>query len=695
MTRSHFLLLLLGVLFAGLPGVRAGAQEQATLAEAQLVVQTQSAQSVASGVWKDQGPFSSLNRGDALRTGRRSKAFLTFRDGSSAIVNENSEIAISGPRFIQVRRGGLFANFRSPGTIRCGGVTVVTRRGGVRRSASAPAPVRLLRAAAFTAVSDPPAPASAPPSSPADTPTGLDTGTQVECEIDGDRTDVRCYQGAVQVYPGAADLLAGVAEAGTVSTLTDSDRVGSASLAGDTLRLLSGPAQDQERLITGFDPTTGTFTVQSPFGSAVQPGTDYLVRAGAQIPFFRLTQGMETRVTRGVVPPTPTRTFPKAFANGVDRPWFQDVVPGRTLEVYSDTIAQQTTQIRQIINDPGQPGNLRQPIIQPQKPLPAPGPAATGGAMITIQARPRTAFLLPPAVTGTGSTGLGAAGGLSGAALLAAVAESGVLPPALALPPAAVPRGANAVFDLEPYVVGADTGETVGAQARLRVARGNLLGTVATVVRDDRGRGDTDISEASVLYRTAHEGDFRVGRQLLFLGPANNDRIGSLLISYTVDGLTWDDTAGRRVGYRLGYLRNSGPLGGDNFPGAFGRAQTLLGHGVLGATVLEAHRDGEHVGASADVSLPLLGRALNGYLEAGRDPFERHLFTGGLYFPALFQRTGMDVFLEYQTRTTYQNEVSLRLSAPVRPNVTAVGYVTDTGHGRLGGGAALQFGFQR
>ena len=420
-------------------------------------------------------------------------------------------------------------------------------------------------------------------------------------------------------------------------------------------------------------------------------GVVSLFADGGAVPQY-VDAGFGLTFQPGTIPTSPHPIFPKAFAGGDEHPWFQQVVPDTVVQVYNDTITQEVVKTdRQATGGNGTlKGNSNAPFPSP----PQPSTPTPGTAVLNINARrPRTSNFQIPAAVGSGTGGEIAGGtGLSGGALLAALAESGAVPPALALPSPAGLRGAIGRFDLEPYVVGASGGDTVGAQARLRVADGNLLGTLGGIVRHYRDHDYTDVSEASVLYRTPNAGDFRVGRQLLFLGPANNDRVGSLLISYTVDGVTWDDTAGRRLGWRLGYLRNSGPLGGDNFPGGFGRVQSLLGKGVVGATVLEAHRNGDNLGASADISEPLLPRLLNGYMEAGRDPFRRHLFTGGLSFPGLFHSSGLDLFLEYQTRTGYQDEYSLRLSSQVRRDTTAIGYLVKTRGGDTSGGVALQFG---
>jgi hypothetical protein len=98
------------------------------------------------------------------------------------------------------------------------------------------------------------------------------------------------------------------------------------------------------------------------------------------------------------------------------------------------------------------------------------------------------------------------------------------------------------------------------------------------------------------------------------MGPANDGRLGTLLDSNTVDGVVWSAPANRLVGWRVGYLKDNAPLGGEGYSSWFGRSYGLLGQGVWGLTVQDATHAGGGVGAAADLSLPLLPDQLDAYV---------------------------------------------------------------------------------
>jgi hypothetical protein len=608
--------------------------------------------------WQDARLGTALAEGDRLRTGRRSKAGMRFRDGSVVRVDELSEVVVrDGTRDATVNRGTLYGSYRGPGTV-SGGYAVAAVK-----------------------------------------------GTEFEFRARGKATRVRCYTGAVYVGPAGAGLRAGAADAGTGNTLVDDALIGQTGpWVGATLRLMSGPDAGQRRTITGFDAATGTVTVDRPFEHPAGPGVDYLLTTQADLPVVVLTPGTETTVREGEPPSPPRRAFPLAFAGGEEHRWFDELVDGRSVAVYAGSPKHEEDQQHAWALDEAieQTGGLQEGFgdvsvlrEKPRRPQQPPG----GGAEIVIGVpsqptgptdqvpgpiRSPGLSRVKSALGSQPSTGGGEAGQAQGPA------------PTVGAGPRARPaKSASAAsFDLEPYAFGAREGETIGGQARLRGIMGRVLAQVGGRFADFAGNRKTDLSEASLLYRSGGWGDLKVGRQHLFVGPTNNSELGTLMGFNTADAALWSAPAGSRLGWQVGYLADSAPLQGDGFSGWYGRGQGALGGGLWGVTLLTANRAGGGLGASADLSLPLWRDRLDGYVEAGRDPFDHDLVTGGVYFPLLFQRTGVDTFLEYQSRGGFEDRVSLRLRSEFAPHWLAVGYITKELSGKTSAGVGVRYRWQ-
>ena len=66
------------------------------------------------------------------------------------------------------------------------------------------------------------------------------------------------------------------------------------------------------------------------------------------------------------------------------------------------------------------------------------------------------------------------------------------------------------------------------------------------------------------------------------------------------------------------------------------------------------HQNGVGTGLTGDLSYPVVPGQLDLYGEFGDDPQGRHLFTGGAYFPGMYQSLGLDLFVEYAQRGDYR-----------------------------------------
>ncbi len=79
-----------------------------------------------------------------------------------------------------------------------------------------------------------------------------------------------------------------------------------------------------------------------------------------------------------------------------------------------------------------------------------------------------------------------------------------------------------------------------------------------------------------------------------------------------------------------------------------GRVYTLQRFGNFGLNVLR-YKDSpvpDRTGVTLDFSVPVIRKKLEVYGEVGTDPFKRKLRTFGFTSPLLFQKTGLDLYIE-------------------------------------------------
>jgi len=599
--------------------------------------------------WKAAQLGDGLGTGDRLRTGRRSRAGMRFRDGSAMRVDEQSEVVVqSGTRDVMLRRGTMFGSYNGPGTVTSGHAVAAVR------------------------------------------------GTEFEFRRQGRAVQVRCYTGSVYVLGGGGDARAGGVDRATTTTLTDDALIGDRrDWSGRTLRIVSGPDAGQVRRIVGFDPRTGTITVDRPFSSEVGPGTDYLLSTQPDASLIILQPGMETTVHDGRPPSRPRRTFSRTFAGGQEKPWFDQVVEGAATEVIAGTDEQKAEQEQEqsldeavgettkLVEKFGNTENIQGPPTKGGSAEITFPDRTSGGAEIliptptsTVRRTARTRSLTAARLAGAGS-----AIPLSVLALAARTSGSHV----------AAGGRVGFAWESEPFAFVGDEGDAIGVRSRMRAVSGRWMASVGARYGQFDGEGDSDLYEAFLLHRTPRWGDLKVGRQYLFLGPATNSDLGKLVGFNTMDGAFWVSPAGKKLGWQVGYVYDSAPLVGDGFSGWLGRFHGKLGAGAWGVNLLTANRAGGGLGASADVSHPIFPGRLEGYLEAGRDSFDQGLFTGGLHFPGLYQAAKVDAFLEYQSRGEFEDRVSLRLRSEFAPGWLLFGQLSKELGGDSAGGAGVQY----
>ncbi|HTE20772.1 MAG TPA: hypothetical protein VK689_20595, partial [Armatimonadota bacterium] len=188
------------------------------------------------------------------------------------------------------------------------------------------------------------------------------------------------------------------------------------------------------------------------------------------------------------------------------------------------------------------------------------------------------------------------------------------------------------------------------------------------------GQSQHDISEGFLHVRGRH-GDVIAGRQHRFIGPANNNQVGTLLGLEAVDAVIYEAPLRRGFRQEVGYLFDTRALRNGGERGAYARGQAPVFAGNAGYSVLVPTRDGRNVGWSLDAAQPLIRNVLDVYAEGGKATGGRNLFSGGLYIPALYHRFKLDTFLEYANREDLEERVSLRLRREMGNGLLLVGFV--------------------
>ena len=181
-----------------------------------------------------------------------------------------------------------------------------------------------------------------------------------------------------------------------------------------------------------------------------------------------------------------------------------------------------------------------------------------------------------------------------------------------------------------------------------------LLATNLT--HDFESSPDISLDEAFVSHRTRRQ-EWTLGRQRFLNGPVNNNELGTLHDFRRVTSVRWRGKIRKGPELDIAYIERA-----ETYPGAAGeaiyaRVADSIGPAVVGVNVLEMFDEG--TGQSVDVAVSALPRRLDVYGEVGEDPTGRNLHTIGLYFPKLYQRAGVDLFVEQAKRQHFPSAFSI------------------------------------
>ncbi|MFQ6131289.1 MAG: FecR domain-containing protein [Armatimonadota bacterium] len=631
----------------------AAAAQQAKFTAVSGVVAKQAA---GSTQWARCKVGTTLRAGDRASTGKRSTAQIDFADGSYVRLGERTDVVLRSAAKVdlQVSRGRVYGKFAKGSTGAIGGRSAV-------------AAVK---------------------------------GTVMEFLAEGEVEAVRCHQGEVLLAQAGPLTRTGTADGGATDSLVDDALQVDPDdyWNGGTLTITQGTNAGEARAVVDFDGTTGTVTADTPFPAPIDATSQYILSLEPPEEALTLRAGEEARTKPGQAPGTPFPTAPEEFAGGEEDPFFRDVRPGDT-RVFPGTGGQEdfqdaTVTVGDVVNDAlgGQEkkGSLKVVVSST-------GPRAS---------RPGAAGLRPRIGPGVRVQGPRSSGDRDSLGALAV--------PLLAAAPLSLLGGGafeGAAGQLQPQRrdewllnerAGVELfgfwGEGGGSSGGVRVRPSGVLknlyfefGAQQRSLFD--GQDLTDITAAYVTARGGW-GDLRAGRQRFLMGPVVNSNVGTLLAFDTADAVRYTSNLHNGTTFDVAYLWDTTPFRGDpDFGGLYGRVTMQNDDGVFGLNLLTMEGSAGNFGASVDAAVPVVRGCLDLYWEVGEDPFGRFLWTGGTYFPKLYQHHDIDLFLEYAHRDGIPNLASARVYKTFSERWIGIVQVqrSDAGDTRVGAGALFRF----
>lgn len=617
-----------------------------------------------------------LDAGGRLRTGGRSKAGVAFENKSTLSLDELTEVIVAGATQTDVRvlGGRILGNFTRPGTVSGGHAT---------------AAVRGTKFIYFESPKD-------------------------------DAAYVRCYSDSVYVGPPGVQMRAGGAELTSPTTLVDPNLVGDEEdWVGKSVVFMRPGEKGETRKVTAFDKETGTLTLDEaiPDGAVAKLRQDarggeieYLLTSDPEAEVVRLTPG-EGITVRGGHMGRSYRIADLNFAEGERDPWFREIHPGLSTRTFPGTdswrsIMQDLFPVQDAAQDlmgDMNPGDLNQVLAGSGDLIIIIPPDGKGVTSFGVHSAAVRSQLFGGAGAGLGSAA-GAAGGAASAAGLGlqSLTElqreeqfTGTVPPAYVANP-----GNGVWFRAEPFGVLASSGDSEGFRLRAFGATKSLFAEAGTRIMNLNENFVAQMSEANGVYR-ARSFDIIAGRWHPYLGPSTNTNLGALLGFNTFDAGVIKTNLKGPYQQLAGYIWNSSPLQGTPYRGFFARGQYSVLEGQLGwqllnitETLLPANTLIPFVqtGWQVDGSFPVVRNQLDVYSQLGIDTFDNFIGMGGLYFPGVYQKIGLDVFAEYHHQDTIPDQAELWLRKPVGKRLYLMGFVQkNMDGGAWDGGGALQY----
>ncbi len=164
------------------------------------------------------------------------------------------------------------------------------------------------------------------------------------------------------------------------------------------------------------------------------------------------------------------------------------------------------------------------------------------------------------------------------------------------------------------------------------------------------------------------------GRQRFFAGPVFQNQVSSQLIADRYSGAGIRGDYGR-WSLESAWLYDSNPEVAGAQRGALASLYYHLKGGILGVHALEATAVESGHGHTASIVYPVLPHKLDIYGEVGQGVDGANLQTYGMYFPALYQKTDVDLFLEYGRHEGVGHALSLVACKQYTDRLELRGYI--------------------
>lgn len=163
------------------------------------------------------------------------------------------------------------------------------------------------------------------------------------------------------------------------------------------------------------------------------------------------------------------------------------------------------------------------------------------------------------------------------------------------------------------------------------------------------------------------------GRRRFYAGPVFADVLGTQLIADRYSGAGASYHRGR-WGFEGAWLYDSNSEVQDAQRGALGSLTYRVAGGTFGVHVLQTSQIARGHGRTASFTLPLSPNQIDMYGEVGTGIDDATLQTYGLYFPGLYQRTDVDLFLEYGQHEGLGEAMSFTAVKQVRDDLEVRAY---------------------
>ncbi len=336
--------------------------------------------------------------------------------------------------------------------------------------------------------------------------------------------------------------------------------------------------------------------------------------------------GTESSTAPGEAPGDKHCTPPRMFSGGSRYPWWMDVKPGAN-----------------IASTPGTPVGQQQQseYVTTLSVVAAPPLAAKGELDVIVQ---QTGGRRPTHSGGSSVLHLvQAIGGMT------AVTSQG--PRALGC------RYFGPYSQVDSYGLFGEAAGFGGARLRLAGLVKDTYGQVGVLGSTDfDGDIDVELDETFVMRRSETD-ELILGRQRLLLGPVNNNELGRLTGFGLVDGARWHHRFNDLTEADVVWIDDFAPWDESQASGWYARVQRGVAGGQVAISWLD--QTGAGSGVTCDFSWPAIPGELDVYGEFGDDPHGAHLDTVGVYLPGLYQRSGLDIFLERARRSGYPSTTTL------------------------------------